>query len=161
MKSEVERENMSDWAAYHEAGHAVVADYFDVLGRVQLRPEPGTATVTESNPAAGPVLYAGPLAQARYQCTSVTSAFLFAGMDDFEELRQLVSRHSHVTPPEELLQVYRDVAGTILTARWAAVERVAAALLERGHLQDSEVRSIVQKHIPASRNGRVVRHRRY
>jgi hypothetical protein len=55
-------------------------------------------------------------------------------------------RHSHVTPPEELLDVYRDVARTILNARWAAVETVAAALLERGHLMDTEVQRIVLGH---------------
>lgn len=161
MKSEVEREHTSDWAAYHEAGHAVVADYFDALEWVQIRPEPRTATITESNPAAGPVLYAGPLAQARCQRMGETTAFLFSGMDDFEELMQLASRHSHVTPPEDLLDVYRDVARTILNARWAAVEAVAAALLKRGHLLDREVRSIVQEHTSVSHVKPVVRRRRY
>jgi hypothetical protein len=161
MKSEDARGTLPAWAAYHEAGHAIVADYFDVLQSVQLTPEPGTAAGTGNNAAAGPVLYAGPLAQARCQRTSETTAFLCAGMDDFEKLMQLVSRHSHVVPPEELLDVYRDVARTILNARWAAVEAVAAALRERGLLLAPEVRSIVREHTSASPDRAFGRRRRY
>lgn len=148
MKSGKRQGQRPVWMAYHAAGQAVVADYFNVLMWVQLWPDPGAVVGSGDETADGPVLYAGPLAQARFQRASLSGAFLHAGRDHAEALQKLVDRQSPAVPPEVKLQEYRDVARAVLFDRWPAVEAVASALLDRGHLADIAVRGIVQEHIP-------------
>lgn len=147
MEPEEVRGEWPTWVAYHEAGHAIVADYLGVLEWVQLDPEPETASDSDTEVMDGPILYAGPLAQARHQRASLSGVFLHSGRGDFRELMQLVSQPSAGIPPEVRLGAYREIAHTILAARWPAVEAVAAALLERGYLMDDDVRGIVRAHV--------------
>ena len=143
MKSGKRRSEPPAFVAYHEAGHAVVADYFGKLEWVRLWPEPAAAVSDCDESVYGSILYAGSLAQCRYQRRGLAGVFLSTGASDLKKLRELIDRTAHVRPPENLWRSFHWGAACVLSCRWPAVQAVAAALLERGRLTADEVRGIV------------------
>lgn len=144
--------------AYHEAGHAIAAWASDLkLKRVSIVPiDDALGHVLHANPLKGIrldidgrpqsryraeraiiVCLAGPTAQQKYDPASVDPAHASADFETASDLAvRLCGSARSATAYLAWLQV---VADDIIETRWAAVERVAGALLERGTLSGSEI----------------------
>ncbi len=135
------------YVAHHEAGHAVVADYFDALVSVALEPEPRAQANDSDLHITLCIHYAGPLAQAKYQRRGLSCVWIAAGDKDLA----LIMHRSTIVPPlqspETLRSTCKKVARDILRSRWPVVQAVAAGLPEHGKFTARQVRSIVRKHL--------------
>jgi hypothetical protein len=132
--------------AYHEAGHAALADYYSVLMNVRLLPHAITYHYELDDFRAGCIAYGGVLAEARFQETPYLPILYAGGLSD----RQKIWRKSATVAfylketPKETRKRFRKVARGVLNTRWAAVELIAFALLQRHFLTRHEVEKIVE-----------------
>jgi hypothetical protein len=148
----MERERIAKWVAFHEAGHAVLADYFDALESVALSQEQelaGHAIVYGSHiddTIMAIVHWGGVLAQARYQKVRMEVAILTAGRRDMQFVRKAAARHPlfvfRSETQERIKESWRCEARQILSERWTAVKAVATALLEQRRLGKQAVRKL-------------------
>jgi hypothetical protein len=134
------------YAAYHEAGHAVLADYFDILLAVTLEPRPVTKFRHVNENLSCAVQYAGVLAQARYQRRSIALLTLTGGAED---QRFIVAEARHMAAltgqsEEEIRKKWRGMAANVVSARWSAVGAVAESLVINGRLSAQSVRKLVE-----------------
>ena len=143
--SAVRRNRHPKYAAYHEAGHAVLADHFNVLEEVTLDPEPRTRFRDVDLDLSCCINYGGVLAQARYQRCSLLDAMLTGGGSDLGFINEVVASRVQLLrgTADELHASWREVARRILRSRWRAVQAVATNLLESGRLGRQRVRQIV------------------
>jgi ATP-dependent Zn protease len=148
--------------AYHEAGHAVAA--------WTLGYRPTTATILAAGDSAGQVrhenpfpgislefdgsdrtrlrveraimiCFAGPVAQKRYRPTSWRG---WHGAADYATAAELAFRVCGSREIASAFLKWLDLrAGSLIADHWDAVERVAAALLERGALGHEEIASLM------------------
>lgn len=126
-------------AAFHEAGHAVVAVVLDMpfdsvfifgdWGRIDPRRENGRPIPWPADFRDAVMTAAGPVAEAKKMHRSLFNVSLDAGEDDFAYVES--SGHD---PTEAVRQ-----AKKLLRANWQAVEAVAGDLILRGLLLEAEV----------------------
>jgi hypothetical protein len=133
------------YAAYHEAGHAILGDYFDVLLSVAISPGPVTEYIDCDLNITSSIQYAGVLAQARYERRNLAGLILSAGGQDFELIEKAAAQLETFLPfpPTTIMNRWRDTARSILRSRWPAVVAVATALMKDGRLDARVVRSMV------------------
>jgi hypothetical protein len=139
------RDRSFKFAAYHEAGHAVLADSFGVLIEVRLEPTPVTRSTFSDQDVACCINYGGVLAQAKYQRRSALAICLTDGHQDLEYIGQVAAFRARALGwnlENEFAKWYK-VARKILYSRWPAVRLVASSLLEKGHLDARRVRELV------------------
>jgi ATP-dependent Zn protease len=152
--------------AYHEAGHAVVALLVSVpmddvsiegtgesLGRV-MRAAQGDRHVSSGQLHALverdiEILHAGACSLDRRFGPGAQK--VFGAGNDYSEMRRLVALLDLDSTQAEdaLIERARNRTDDMLAhlEHWAAVDAVAAALLERGALSGDEVREIVAQHV--------------
>ncbi len=138
--------------AYHEAGHAVAA----IVRGVRVK----HATIAPSGNSAGHVhlpghmpkqigamhdrgmiALAGEAAQRRFSPRSVRQHH---GGSDREMVREFALRASGSAKVAQcLVDLWQAQADDLMQARWAAVQRIAAALLERQTVDGVELRRLV------------------
>ncbi len=138
------------YPAYHEAGHAIIADYFDALIDVRLRPSPITSFHDCGVEINCYIQYGGVLAQARYQRRNIMLAMLVGGESDLEFIFAKSNERAAESEQEDGSAIrtrWMKLARSILWSRWRAVEAVAAKLL-RQDLDALAVRRIVLKTKP-------------
>ena len=115
-------------AAYHEAGHFVVARHFGHLGECVALYIDASGVVGYWAPAGNPadalapfeqamVLYAGSAAQARISRCGLAATLLGSGQGDLERLRTIPDHDGAAA-----------AAVALLRTLWGSVELVAAAL---------------------------------
>ena len=137
------------WAAFHEAGHAVMrivrhgaATAIDVSddGSGNSHGTGASIRVTDKIEIA----LAGPLAEARTRKISAAAIFMTGGRQDLEDASELAACWA-VTVGSDQGAVLREAEATarrFLRYYWTAVERLAGAVLESGSLTNSEVEAI-------------------
>ena len=140
------------WTAIHEAAHAVAAiragltfDHVtavpdfeeDLDGALHWTELHTSGEVAMSAEASAMVLLAGPCAEARERRLRFDRVFAgIAATDDREAIASLgLSDEQFITATRQALELVEH--------DWAAIERVANALLTGGQLQFDEVESIV------------------
>jgi hypothetical protein len=139
------------WAAFHEAGHAVM--------RIVRQGEPTGIYIGDdgsgySHGGTGimqriddniEIALAGPLAEARARKISAVAVFLSAGSkQDMEKAAKLANllATSIGSDQRDILREAEAKTRRLLRYYWSAVERLAQAVLESGNLTNSEVGAI-------------------
>jgi hypothetical protein len=137
------------WAAFHEAGHAVMrivrhgaATAIDVRddGSGYSHGTGASIRVTDKIEIA----LAGPLAEARTRKISAAAIFMTGGRQDLEHASELAACWA-ITIGSDQGAVMREAEATarrFLRYYWKAVERLAGAVLESGSLTNLEVDAI-------------------
>jgi hypothetical protein len=145
----VKQKALRRWAAFHEAGHAVMrivrqgaATAIDVSddGSGYSRGTGTSIHVTDKIEIA----LAGPLAEARSRKISAAAIFMTGGRQDMEHASELAARWA-ITVGSDQGAVLREAEATarrFLRYYWSAVERLAGAVLESGSLTNLEVAAI-------------------
>jgi hypothetical protein len=130
------------YAAYHEAGHAVLADYFDVLEYVTIDECAVTQFRSYGYEIQGVILYAGMLAQARYERRSLLCVMMTGGARDRSQVNDVAALQAFIEHCEldKVRQRWRLAAREILLERWPMVQTVAELLMKKGRLTAEEVR---------------------
>jgi hypothetical protein len=137
------------WAAFHEAGHAVMrivrhgaATAIDVSDDGSGYSH-GTGTeIRITNKIE--IALAGPLAEARARKISAAAIFMTGGRQDIEYASQLAARWAISIGSNQgaVLRESEATARRFLRYYWSAVERLAGAVLESGSLTNVEVAEI-------------------
>ena len=138
------------WAAFHEAGHAVM--------RIVREGEPTGIYIGDDGSGYShgtgimqriddniEVALAGPLAEARARKISAVAVFMSAGSkQDMEKAVKLANllAISIGSDQRDILREAEANARRFLRYYWSAVERLAQAVLESGNLTNSEVGAI-------------------
>jgi ATP-dependent Zn protease len=154
--------------AYHEAGHAVVADRLGYgFSTVSIIPDADDAThgrivfscpVLASDPNLGLTLrqeervrnnivvtLAGGIAEERF-CGKPTDEITLGTQSDRDSVTDLAFRMAGSTAEcQALLDWLATRADNIVTHRWPQIEAVAAALVERRRLSGTEARLIIRE----------------
>jgi len=141
------------WAAYHEAGHAVLT-----IVRMGVMPEIGVDDEGGgySRPPREDALcrrciersLAGPLAEARARKKAEIDVLLDAGQPDFKK----AMRDASIAAAEEggnHLSILADatrIARRVIRDYWPAIERLAAAVFECGDMSREEVAHVAAIH---------------
>ena len=138
------------YQAYHEAGHAVVADHYNLLRSVALKPKPVTRIKEGDDDLLCIIHYAGLLAQARYQRANRVAIHLTAAAADDDFIAEVIARRTYLPDDlkQELRRSWEKWARKILAGSWPAVRVVATALLAKGRLTAAEVRNLVRQEKP-------------
>jgi hypothetical protein len=150
--------NSKSVIAYHEAGHAVIANALrfkvhsvtivpavDSSGKVKIGGRPpeccGLRDIKHPIRFIVPRL-AGPLAQKRYRPSSYRHRH---GEDDHRYIKKIaqdVCRSDEEA--DALLRWLRLCTNNLIDQKWHQIERVAAALLERGRLTAPEIEQEIE-----------------
>ena len=154
MGRSLNRKRRYKYVAYHEAGHAVLADYFDLLESVSIDEDPPTTRFLDIDLAVSSTIhYAGILAQSKYQKRGSGGSWIFFGAHDFELINSnsLAVAEALSDSAGSVRAIWKSTARLLLNERWPTVEAVAAALLYRGSLTKRRVRSIVSRNTESVR----------
>jgi hypothetical protein len=145
----VKQKALRRWAAFHEAGHAVMrivrhgaATAIDISDDGSGCSS-GTGTSIHVTDKIEIVL-AGPLAEARARKISAAAIFMTGGRQDLEHASELAARWA-ITVGSDQGAVLREAEATarrFLRYYWSAVERLAGAVLESGRLTNLEVAAL-------------------
>jgi hypothetical protein len=142
------------FAAFHEAGHAVVR--FSRLGvATALRANldgsgfsDGTGDVCRKSDAIE-ISLAGPIAEAKLRRVSLVYVYMTSGLQDYEsavaDAKQLAAIYVGVFPDPRayVWRAAEENAKRILRQDWALVETLAGAAITRGNLTAVEVADIL------------------
>jgi hypothetical protein len=132
------------FAAYHEAGHAVIADYFGVLEEVSI--EGVEVTSFRCCPMQGIIIYAGIIAQARYQHRSLAYAAIKGGKVDLEQVYEMANNLALALEgqcePADFRKRWKKKARALLSQLWAMVKSVAELLMKEGRATAGQVRQL-------------------
>jgi hypothetical protein len=147
-------------AAFHEAAHAVARLFIGApLTSVEINDRGGGFAhgklgrrwIARRWPLRGWDLVlcamAGPCAEARVSHRSVVQVVLRAGLDDLEQTKLPVMwlvAHGYARDPDTAWTAGCRRTRWFLSQRWAAIERVAEALLRRGRLSGRQVRKLAR-----------------
>lgn len=139
-------------AAIHEAGHAIgaIACGLDLSGIELYTREPGQpfgglTFVTGESQRLEDVFrdaltdMAGPAAQGVLERCSRIVALLGGGHGDCQHMHAVLGNPTKGEEAARAERVFFSLARRVVLANWAAVERVAGLLLERGRLDGDDV----------------------
>ena len=130
---------MKQEAAYHEAGHAVIACALGCKVRFVIIDPNGGGECQCDDPPEGErdrkimLCFAGPAAQRKHKPSSWKS---WHGNDDYRKAGELVQGLG--VSDERVSALIRETLG-LVEQHWARIERFAQVLLERGTLQGDEI----------------------
>jgi hypothetical protein len=126
-------------AAYHEAGHAVIACALGCKVRFVIIDPNGGGECQCDDPPEGErdrkimLCFAGPAAQRKHKPSSWKS---WHGNDDYRKAVELVQGLG--VSDERVTALIRETLA-LVEQHWARIERFAQVLLERGTLQGDEI----------------------
>jgi hypothetical protein len=126
-------------AAYHEAGHAVIAGALGCKVRLVIIDPNGGGECQCDDPPEGErerkimLCFAGPAAQRKHEPGSWKG---WHGNDDYRKAVELVQGLG--VSDERVSALIRETHG-LVEQHWARIERFAHVLLERGTLQAGEI----------------------
>ena len=130
------------YVAFHEAGHAVAADYYGVDFTVTVDGRPHIAFGSTFVEYACHIVFAGPLAQAKVQKRGLSYALLLGGHYDMEYINAEAERYGAPAFADPWRTIWKKSAQRIIKTRWDLVEAVAERLMSCGTLSSDEVREI-------------------
>ena len=130
------------YVAFHEAGHAVVADFFGVGFVVSIGDEPKVSLETTYIAVACQVVFGGPLAQAKYQRRGLFDILITEGCCDMEYIEAQAEMWDALGLKDTMRSGWKKGAQKVISERWDLVTAVAERLIECGTLTSEEVRTI-------------------
>jgi len=137
------RTSRKKYVAFHEAGHAMIADWFAVDFTVTID---GASHIAFESPRSGEITsliaYGGPLAQARYQKQGLLFILITCGIADMELIEEQAEAWAHVGLKESKRSQWKEAAQSCLKKRWDLVEAIADQLMQRGTLTSRDLRQI-------------------
>jgi hypothetical protein len=128
--------------AFHEAGHAVAADWYAVDFTATIDDVPHISMGSTYVDVACQVMFAGPLAQAKYQKQGLLSVLITDGVCDMEYIEAHAEMWADIGLKDEKRRQWKKAAQWVISKRWDLVGAVAERLLECGTLTSDEVRTI-------------------
>ena len=136
------RSRRKRYVAFHEAGHAVVADWYAVDFTVTIDNGPHIALESTCIDIACRVMFAGPLAQAKYQKQGLLSILITDGACDMKYIETQAEMWGHPVLKDIKRTEWKAAAKWLIAKRWDLVGAVAERLLECGTLTSDEVWTI-------------------
>lgn len=130
------------YVAFHEAGHAVLADWYAVDFTATIDDVPHIALGSTYVEVACQVMFAGPLAQAKYQKQGLVHILITDGARDMQYIETQSKMWNDVGLKDLKRTQWKKGAQSVITKRWDLVVAVAERLLECGTLTSDEVRAI-------------------
>ena len=142
QQKEGSRPRRKRYVAFHEGGHAVAADWYGVGFSVTIDDESRLDLESTCVEIACQVVYAGPLAQTKYQRQGLVTALLKGGASDMAYIESQLGQWADIGAKDSKRSSWKNGAQWILDKRWDLVTAVAERLIERGTLSSVEVREI-------------------
>ena len=142
---------MKSQIAYHEAGHAVIARVVGIeLERVLITDSGGVAYLGQIDDAESDVLltFAGPAAEL-YYCPCDGAGWAGDKEDAAAALIILCDYEPSLPAYYQLWDQLECHSRNLVEANWAAIERVAEALIAHGELNQDEVDNLIFGESPA------------